>query len=167
MSKEKKQILDKSQIEQKIRRMAYEIYEQNHELKQIILVGVAENGLKISSMLKKEIESISKISVHVAKLSVEKDAPVQPQVQFSDFPEIEQFTMVLVDDVMNSGRTMIYALDPFLKMGAKKIQTAVLVNRSHKRFPISVDYKGLELATTIQEHIQVNLTDSDFSAYLY
>ncbi len=167
MLKEKKQILDKSQIEQKIRRMAYEIYEQNHELKQIILVGVAENGLKISSMLKKEIESISKISVHVAKLSVEKDAPVQPQVQFSDFPEIEQFTMVLVDDVMNSGRTMIYALDPFLKMGAKKIQTAVLVNRSHKRFPISVDYKGLELATTIQEHIQVNLTDSDFSAYLY
>ncbi|WP_421977967.1 phosphoribosyltransferase family protein [Roseivirga seohaensis] len=167
MLKEKKQILDKSQIEQKIRRMAYEIYEQNHELKQIVLVGVAENGLKISSMLKKEIESISKISVHVAKLSVEKDAPVQPQVQFSDFPEIEQFTMVLVDDVMNSGRTMIYALDPFLKMGAKKIQTAVLVNRSHKRFPISVDYKGLELATTIQEHIQVNLTDSDFSAYLY
>ncbi|KYG71158.1 pyrimidine operon attenuation protein/uracil phosphoribosyltransferase [Roseivirga ehrenbergii] len=167
MSKEKKQILDKSQIEQKIRRMAYEIYEQNHELKEIILVGVAENGLKISSMLKKEIESISKISVHVARLSVEKDAPVQPQVQFSDFPQIDQFTMVLVDDVMNSGRTMIYALDPFLKMGAKKIQTAVLVNRSHKRFPISVDYKGLELATTIQEHIQVNLTDSDFSAYLY
>lgn len=166
MSKEK-QILNKSQIEQKIRRMAYEIYEQNHELKEIILVGVAENGLKISSMLKKEIEAISNIKVHVAKLSVEKDAPVQPQVEFSDFPEIEQFTMVLVDDVMNSGRTMIYALDPFLKMGAKKVQTAVLVNRSHKRFPISVDYKGLELATTIQEHIQVSLTDSDFSAYLY
>ena len=162
-----KQILNKSQIEQKIRRMAYEIYEQNHELKDIILVGVAENGLKISSMLKKEIESISSIKVHLAKLSVEKDAPVQPQVEFSDFPKIEQFTMVLVDDVMNSGRTMIYALDPFLKMGAKKIQTAVLVNRSHKRFPISVDYKGFELATTIQEHIQVSLTDSDFSAYLY
>ncbi|KYG83338.1 phosphoribosyltransferase family protein [Roseivirga echinicomitans] len=167
MLKGKKQILDKSQIEQKIRRMAYEIYEQNHELKEIILAGVAENGLKISSMLKKEIEAISKITVHVAKLSVEKDAPVQPHVEFSDFPKIEQFTMVLVDDVMNSGRTMIYALDPFLKMGAKKIQTAVLVNRSHKRYPISVDYKGLELATTIQEHIQVNLTDSDFSAHLY
>lgn len=147
--------------------MAYEIYEQNHELNEIVLVGVAENGQKISSILKREIEAISSIKVHIAALNVEKDAPVQPQVEFSDFPKIEQFTMVLVDDVMNSGRTMIYALDPFLKMGAKKIQTAVLVNRSHKRFPISVDYKGLELATTIQEHIQVNLTDSDFSAHLY
>tara|TARA_R110001592_G_scaffold3945_1_gene22384 strand:- start:851 stop:1354 length:504 start_codon:yes stop_codon:yes gene_type:complete len=167
MFKEKKQILDKSQIEQKIRRMAYEIYEQNHELKEIILVGVAENGLKISSMLKREIEAISKITVHVAKLNVEKDAPVQPQVEFSEFPKIEQFTMILVDDVLNSGRTMVYALDPFLKMGAKKIQTAVLVNRSHKRFPISVDYKGLELATTIQDHIQVTLSESEWSAHLY
>jgi pyrimidine operon attenuation protein/uracil phosphoribosyltransferase len=62
---------------------------------------------------------------------------------------------------------MIYAIDPFLQLGAKKIQTAVLVNRSHKRYPISVDYKGLELATTIQEHIQVDLSESDSSAYLY
>ncbi|MGW8122690.1 phosphoribosyltransferase family protein [Roseivirga echinicomitans] len=162
-----KQILNRSQIEQKIRRMAYEIYEQNHELKDIILVGIAENGLKISSMLKKELEAISEINVHVSNLFVEKNAAVQPNVEFTDFPEIEQFTMVLVDDVMNSGRTMMYALDPFLRMGAKKIQTAALVNRSHKRFPISIDYNGLELATTIQDHIQVNLTDSDFSAHLY
>ena len=167
MSKEKKQILSKAQIEQKIRRMAYEIYEQNHELDQLILVGIAANGLKISSVLKEEIESISNIKVHLAELNVEKDAPVQPQVNFTNFPEIEQFTMLLVDDVLNSGRTMVYALDPFLKMGAKKIQTAVLVNRSHKRFPISVDYKGLELATTIQDHIQVTLSDSEWSAHVY
>ena len=167
MSKQKKQILDKAQIDQKIRRMAYEIYEQNHEQKEIILAGVDQNGLKLSISLKKEIDAISDIKVHVIKLDVEKDAPVQPKVALSDFPQIDQFTVVVVDDVLNSGRTMIYAIDPFLQLGAKKIQTAVLVNRSHKRYPISVDYKGLELATTIQEHIQVDLSESDSSAYLY
>ncbi|MFT6828074.1 MAG: pyrimidine operon attenuation protein/uracil phosphoribosyltransferase [Roseivirga sp.] len=167
MSKHKKQILDKAQIDQKIRRMAYEIYEQNHEQKEIILAGVDQNGLKLSISLKKEIDAISDIKVHVIKLDVEKDAPVQPKVDLSDFPQIDQFTVIVVDDVLNSGRTMIYAIDPFLQLGAKKIQTAVLVNRSHKRYPISVDYKGLELATTIQEHIQVDLSDSDSCAYLY
>jgi pyrimidine operon attenuation protein / uracil phosphoribosyltransferase len=167
MSKHKKQILDKAQIDQKIRRMAYEIYEQNHEQKEIILAGVDQNGLKLSISLKKEIDAISNIKVHVIKLDVDKDAPVQPKVDLSDFPQIDQFTVVVVDDVLNSGRTMIYAIDPFLQLGAKKIQTAVLVNRSHKRYPISVDYKGLELATTIQEHIQVDLSDSDSCAYLY
>lgn len=167
MSKHKKQILDKAQINQKIRRMAYEIYEQNHEQKEIILAGVDQNGLKLSISLKKEIDAISNIKVHVIKLDVDKDAPVQPKVDLSDFPQIDQFTVIVVDDVLNSGRTMIYAIDPFLQMGAKKIQTAVLVNRSHKRYPISVDYKGLELATTIQEHIQVDLSESDSSAYLY
>jgi len=103
----------------------------------------------------------------LAQLSVDKDAPVQPQVDFTSFPQIDQFTLILVDDVLNSGRTMVYALDPFLKMGAKKIQIAVLVNRSHKRFPISVDYKGLELATTIQDHIQVTLSDAEWSAHLF
>jgi pyrimidine operon attenuation protein/uracil phosphoribosyltransferase len=167
MSKHKKQILDKVQINQKIRRMAYEIYEQNHEQKEIILAGVDQNGLKLSISLKKEIDAISDIKVHVIKLDVDKDAPVQPKVDLSDFPQIDQFTVIVVDDVLNSGRTMIYAIDPFLQLGAKKIQTAVLVNRSHKRYPISVDYKGLELATTIQEHIQVDLSDSDSCAYLY
>jgi pyrimidine operon attenuation protein/uracil phosphoribosyltransferase len=167
MSKHKKQILDKAQIDQKIRRMAYEIYEQNHEQKEIILAGVDQNGLKLSISLKKEIDAISDVKVHVIKLDVEKDAPVQPKVDLSDFPQIDQFTVIVVDDVLNSGRTMIYAIDPFLQLGAKKIQTAVLVNRSHKRYPISVDYKGLELATTIQEHIQVDLSDSDSCAYLY
>jgi pyrimidine operon attenuation protein/uracil phosphoribosyltransferase len=167
MFKEKKQILDKAQIEQKIRRMAYEIYEQNHDQKELILAGVDLNGLRISNSLKAELEAICDIKLHVIKLDVDKDAPVQPQIDLAGFPKIDQFTVVIVDDVLNSGRTMIYALDPFLQLGAKKIQTAVLVNRSHKRFPISVDYKGLELATTIQEHIQVDLSDSDSCAYLY
>lgn len=167
MGKEKKRILDKAQVEQKLRRISYEIYEQNHDQEVLILAGVEENGFKLSKRLKTEIETISKIKVHAIKLSVDKDAPVQPEVDFSDFPKADHFTVIIVDDVLNSGRTMIYALDPFLKMGAKKIQTAVLVNRSHKRYPVSVDYKGLELATTIQEHIEVSLSETDYAAYLY
>jgi pyrimidine operon attenuation protein/uracil phosphoribosyltransferase len=157
MFKEKKQILDKAQIEQKIRRMAYEIYEQNHDQTELILAGVDLNGLRLSNALKVELAAICDIKLHVIKLDVEKDAPVQPNIDLSGFPKIDQSTVIIVDDVLSSGRTMIYALDPFLQ----------LVNRSHKRFPISVDYKGLELATTIQEHIQVDLSDSDSCAYLY
>ncbi|MFY0593613.1 phosphoribosyltransferase family protein [Roseivirga sp.] len=162
----KKRILEHSQILQIIRRMAYEIYEQNHDAQELYLAGIDNNGEKISISLKEEIEKISDIRVSLIRIDIDKSAKSQPQVSFSAKPLQTDFTLIVVDDVLNSGGTMIYALDPFLKMNVAKIQTAVLVNRSHKRFPIAVDYKGFELGTTIQEHIDVQL-DSEYSAYLY
>ncbi|MCO6358619.1 pyrimidine operon attenuation protein/uracil phosphoribosyltransferase [Roseivirga pacifica] len=167
MSKEKKLILDKSQILQIVRRMAYQVYEQNHTANQIFLVGIDSNGLKISELIKKELEQISDIPVQLIKVEMDKAARSQPHVNLSTLPDKEHLHIVVVDDVLNSGRTMIYALDPFLQLNIEKLQTAVLVNRSHKRFPIAVDYKGLELATTIEEHIEVQLTEDDYSAFLY
>lgn len=167
MSKEKKQILDKSQILQIVRRMAYQVYEQNHTANQVFLVGIDSNGLKISELIKKEFEQISEIPVELIKVEMDKGAQSQPQVNLSTLPDKEDLHIVIVDDVLNSGRTMIYALDPFLKLKIAKLQTAVLVNRSHKRFPIAVDFKGFELATTIEEHIEVRLTEDEYSAFLY
>ena len=166
MTADKKQILNKSQIDQIIRRMAYEIYENNFDKKELVFAGIDTNGVKISEQLKEEIQNISDIRIELIQIGIDKSAKSQPQVSFSAKPSFSSFTMVVVDDVLNSGATMIYALDPFLKMDAKKIQTAVLVHRSHKRFPIAVDFKGLELATTIEEHIEVNL-EGEFAAYLY
>ncbi len=167
MSKERKQILNKPQIEQKIRRIAYEIFEQNHDAEHLVLAGIDGMGLKLSDLIKQELEKISELRCHLVRIDIDKEASSQPQVQLSGVPEVEGFTLIIVDDVLNSGRTMIYALDPFLRMNVKKIQTAVLVNRSHNKFPIAVDYKGYELGTTIQEHIEVQLADNDYSAFLY
>lgn len=167
MDKEKKQILDSGQIRQKVKRMAYEIYEQNYDAQNLIIAGIDEMGLRLSKMIKADLENICDIAIHLVRIDIDKEATSQPQVEFSGIPEIEDFTLIIVDDVLNSGKTVMHALDPFLKMNVKKIQTAVLVNRSHKRFPIAVDYKGLELATTLQEHIEVQLSDDDYSAYLY
>lgn len=167
MQATQKRILEKSQIEQIIRRMAYEIYENNYDAKKIFLAGIDVNGEKIAELIKKEMNSISEIPVELIRVDIDKDAESQPVVSCSKEPDIPNFTVVVVDDVLNSGRTMVYALDPFLKMPVRNIQTAVLVNRTHKRFPIAVDYKGFELGTTIEEHIHVKLTDNDYSAYLY
>ncbi|GHE51524.1 MULTISPECIES: phosphoribosyltransferase family protein [Roseivirga] len=167
MQTTEKRILEKAQIEQIIRRMAYEIYEQNYDASKIFLAGIDNNGVKISEMLAREVRAISEIPVELIRIDIDKEAQSQPTVSFSKEPDVPNFTLIVVDDVLNSGRTMIYALDPFLKMKVRKIQTAVLVNRSHKRFPIAVDYKGFELGTTIEEHIHVQLTDEDYSAYLY
>ena len=167
MQTTQKRILEKSQIEQIIRRMAYEIYENNYDAQKIFLAGIDVNGEKIAELIKREMNAISDIPVDLIRIDIDKDAQSQPVVRLSKEPEIDNFTVVIVDDVLNSGRTMVYALDPFLKMSVRNIQTAVLVNRTHKRFPIAVDYKGFELGTTIEEHIHVKLTDDESSAYLY
>ena len=167
MDQAKKQILNTRQIRQKIRRKAFEIYEQNYDARELVLAGVDDMGLKLSEFIKEEIEKISDIYCHLVRIDIDKEATSQPLVELSEFPKLDDFTLILVDDVLNSGKTMAHAFDPFLKMSVRKIQTAVLVNRSHKRFPVAVDYRGLELATTIEEHIAVQLSDGDCSAYLY
>ena len=146
--------------------MAYEIYEDNFDQKELVFAGIDSNGVKISENLKEEIQKISNLDIKLIRVDIDKSATSQPQVDFSAKPNNSTFTMIVVDDVLNSGATMIYALDPFLKMNVSKIQTIVLVHRSHKRFPIAVDFKGLELATTIEEHIEVQLEDG-IAAYLY
>lgn len=167
MMKEKKLILDKTQIVQKIRRIAYEIYEQNYDQPGLVIAGIDDMGYKLSEIILEEISKISKLPCHLVRIDIDKEALRQPKVQFSHIPKLKDLVVIIVDDVLNSGRTLIYALDPFLKADVAKIQTAVLVNRSHNKFPIAVDYKGYELGTTIQDHIEVQLTEENYSAFLY
>jgi pyrimidine operon attenuation protein/uracil phosphoribosyltransferase len=167
MTKDKKQILNKAQIDQIIVRMAYQIYEQNHKVDKLYFFGLAQNGLTLAKMLGEELSKISKIDSEAILMDIDKEAKSQPNLDHVQMPKGENLTIIVVDDVLNSGRTMIYALDPILKLSLAKLQTCVLVNRSHTRFPIAVDYKGLELGTTIEEHIEVQLERKNYSAYLY
>lgn len=158
MVSERSLILDSVQVKQKIRRMAYEIYEHNFNEKTIVIAGIAGQGYVLAGLLIQEIESISPIKTILVKLTLDKSAPQQSDVTLDcNIKDLQKKCIILVDDVLNTGRTFAYGLKPFLSIEVKKIETAVLVNRSHTLFPIYPQYTGYELATTIREHVEVTL----------
>jgi pyrimidine operon attenuation protein/uracil phosphoribosyltransferase len=158
MVSERTLILNASQVRQKIRRMAYQIYEYNFNEKSLVVAGIDGQGYTLAKLLVKEVEAISPIKVVLVKVSLDKRAPQQSDVVLDcDTKTLQKKCIVLVDDVLNTGRTFAYGLKPFLNVEVKKIETAVLVNRSHTLFPISPQYTGYELATTINDHVEVVL----------
>ena len=163
---EKSLVLNGSQVIQKIRRIAYEIYENNFSEKSIVLAGIDGQGYALAKILEKELKSISPLTVVLVKVSLDKFAPVQSEVTI-DVPtkEIKKKCIVLIDDVLNTGRTLAYSLKPFTVLEIKKIEVAVLVNRSHTLFPIVPTYSGYELATTLTDHVEVKL-GKEASVYL-
>jgi pyrimidine operon attenuation protein/uracil phosphoribosyltransferase len=168
MAGEKNLILDKQQILQKIKRIAFEIYEHNFSEAEIVLAGIEEKGYIFAHLLKNEIESISPIKVLLVKVQLDKLASVQSEVLLdTDISALKNKTVILIDDVLNTGRTLAYALKPFLNIELNKLQTAVIVDRSHQLFPIAADYVGYALATTLKERIEVVLEDHEFGVYLH
>ena len=163
---EKSLVLNGSQVIQKIRRIAYEIYENNFSEKSIVLAGIDGQGYALAKIIEKELKSISLLTVILAKVSLDKLAPVQSEVAI-DIPakDLKKKCIILIDDVLNTGRTLAYALKPFTTVEIKKIEVAVLVNRSHTLFPIVPTYSGYELATTLTDHVEVKL-GKDASVYL-
>ena len=158
MVAEKTLILDATQVKHKIKRMAFEIYEHNFKEKAIVVAGIDGQGYVLAKLLAKEVEVISPIEVILVKVSLDKLAPQQGEVQLDcDIKEVKKKCIILVDDVLNTGRTLVYGLKPFLDTEIKKIETAVLVNRSHTLFPVYPQYTGYELSTTLKEHVEVIL----------
>lgn len=156
---QKTKILDAVQIEQKLNRMAYQIYETNFKEKELLIVGIEGNGHKVAERIAGILNSISKIKTKVGKIKIDKENPwaFEPKIDFSE-KDFENKSVILVDDVLNSGKTLIYAVKLFLNKPVKQLSTLVLVDRSHTRFPVKADFVGLSLSTTLQERI-----DTDFS----
>ena len=154
-------ILDSTQIQQKVTRMAYQIWEDNLEETSIVIAGIANGGYVLAERLKKELEAISGIRVELMRIELDKFiSHLQAQTDMQ-IEECSNKVVVLADDVQNSGRTLAYGLGVFLDIPLKKLRTAVLVNRSHRIFPVSPDFTGLELATVIKEHVDVVLNSSN------
>lgn len=151
----RKDILDKDSIKMKLERMALEIVENNLEEDSIILVGIEENGSVIARSVEKLLKQYSTLNVQLVNLRLDKKHP--GEIILSQQLNITDKVIVLVDDVANSGKTILYSLKPFLEFHPKKIQTLALVERTHKIFPVNLDYKGLSVATTLQEHIYVEV----------
>ncbi len=158
-------ILTQDVIEKKIKRIAYEIYEHNSDEQEIILAGIWDRGMILAEKIAGILQEISPLRIKLLQLNLDKQRP--EGVKLSEEMDFTGKVIVLVDDVANSGRTMLYALKPFLQFLPRKIQTAVLVDRKHKSFPLSVDFVGYSLATTLQDMVMVDVEENEIrSAYL-
>ncbi len=151
-------ILDASQIEKKITRIAYEIYEEHAHDKEIVLAGVAGGGYALAQKIDKALKKISPLKTTMLKINIDKKTPSgETAVSVDKKENVSGKTIVLVDDVLNTGKILSYSMKIFLQSPVKSIRVAVLVNRNHALFPIKADYSGISIATTVQEHITVNL----------
>jgi pyrimidine operon attenuation protein/uracil phosphoribosyltransferase len=163
----KSKILDIQEIEQKLKRLAWQVYEQNSAEKEIIVVGISERGLVLAKKLATHIQEISKIKTNIAHLELDKDSPYNKEVALDlDEKEYANKVVILVDDVLNSGKTLMYAAKHFLTTPLARLAIMVLVDRNHNRYPIKADYVGLSLATTLQEYINVELKGANKGVYL-
>ena len=149
-------ILDSEQIENKIRRIAYQIYESNVDEKILILAGISKSGFVFAQKLKKILNKISDLEVVLCEVMVDKKNPLNPVKTSLSSSEYTNKSIVLADDVLNSGATLIYGVKHFLDVPVKRFKTAVLVDRSHKKYPVKADFKGISLSTSLHEMVQVH-----------
>jgi pyrimidine operon attenuation protein / uracil phosphoribosyltransferase len=155
------QVLDQYQISMKIARLAYEILENNEEEDTIILAGINNKGYRFAELLELSLKSISNKKFLLSRIKLNPAHPLENPIEISrSSAELNNACLIIIDDVANTGRTLFYAFKVCMDNLTKKVEVAVLVDRKHKQFPVKVDYVGLSLATTIQEHIEANLLEN-------
>ena len=152
-------ILNKESADKKLRRMALEVAERNYENDSLILIGIKENGIYIAYKIAAYLKEVFKGNIQVIDLWLDKKDP--GEIKLSENIDFNDKTIILIDDVANSGRTMLYALKPLLLQKPRQVETLALVERTHKKFPIAVDYVGLSISTTLQENIVVEVKEGE------
>lgn len=165
MDKQRILILDKERIDRKLQRMAYEIWENNSSREAVTFIGIEGSGLAVANDLAKRLGAISPLKVSVLPMKVNKRNPLSDEIKLEK--DLGGQSVILVDDVANSGKTLLYAMKPLLNCEPGSIAIAVLVDRKHKSFPVSPDIVGHTVATTVQDHIEVETKDDEIlAAYL-
>ncbi len=162
----KTKIVDAAQVKKIIRRMAYQIYERNFDAKELVLAAISGQGIEVAKQLAEELAEISKIKVESLEIIVDKANPMVTETLVKPSIKLGGKTVIMVDDVLNTGRTLVYAMMPFLGAKVKSVQVAVLVDRNHPSFPVNADYKGISLQTTLQEHVSVEIEKKKINVYL-
>ena len=154
-------IMDKEDIQRTINRIAHQIYENNINEKNLIVTGIVKNGLTLANRIIIELNRIGCLNVQLIEIIINKKNPRNEVLMTKNLDFCEGKSVVIVDDVLNTGSTLIYAVRHFLSIELKHLQTAVLVNRNHKSFPIKADFKGMSLSTSIKERIDVRFGDEE------
>ena len=151
-------ILNSEQIRRKLERMARQILEEHYCEKEVVLLGVKKHGIEVAKRLESILNFIGKLQIQFESVELNKDAPLESDIKCScDATAIKGKVVIVVDDVLNSGRTMIYAVKHVLDLEPKGVYTATLVDRIHRSFPVRADYCGLSLSTHVDQHISVAL----------
>src|SRR6478672_10968152 len=159
-------ILGREGVQRKLRRMAFQIAENNAGEAALVIAGIEGNGILLAQKLMEELQPIIQMPMQFVSIQLDKKQPLR--VTVSEAQDWNGKVIIVVDDVSNTGKTLLYALKPFLEYLPKKIQTLVLVERSHKLFSIQPDYVGLSVTTTLQEHISVVTNNNAIEgAWLY
>ena len=166
MTDTKNIILNTLAVSQKTRRIAYQILESNSNEKEVIIVGIVGNGLLFAKEIVRNLNQISDIKTTLCEIVINKKNPLDTVSTTLSEEDYKNKSIVLVDDVLNSGATLIYAVKHFLNVPLKRFKTAVLVNRNHKKYPIKADFKGISLSTSIKEHVVVEFNENETIAYL-
>ncbi len=159
-------ILNHEDVSNKICRMAYQIYEDNTDEQEVMIMGIEGNGYALARKIAFELTEISGITIPVCKISMQKHSRL-PEVRI-DIP-VQSYagkSVVVVDDVLHTGKTLIYAVAKVLETPVKKLKTAVMIDRNHKLFPVKADYKGLSLSTSMKNHVEMKIGDDGMQVCL-
>jgi pyrimidine operon attenuation protein/uracil phosphoribosyltransferase len=159
MSEKKLLILNQQQIQQKLDRIAYQILEDNFDEEEILIAGILPRGDNIANRLKTILDGIAPFSTKLLTIELDKQSSsLQAKINFN-VADCSGKVVILVDDVLNSGKTLAYGFGVFIDVPLKKLRTAVLIDRNHKSFPITTDFAGVALSTVIKEHVDVVLDE--------
>lgn len=159
-------ILNHQEIIHKTKRISYQIFETFVDEKEVIIAGIANSGFIFAEKIVAELKKISDLNVKLCEVKINKQNPLDTITTSLTPEEYQNKGLVLVDDVLNSGTTLIYGVKHFLDVPLRKFKTAVLVDRNHKKYPVKADFKGLSLSTSLQEHIQVVFENDNSYVYL-
>lgn len=161
----KKQVLDFEKISRICGRLAYQILENNINEDEILLVGIKEKGYEIAKIIEQKLKDITSSKVHLKSITIDKKNPNQISefdINFNQMPK----SVYLVDDVLNTGKTLMFAVNSLLKYDFDLIKTLVLIDRNHKRFPIKVDFKGISLSTNLDDTVKLISENKNLEAVL-
>ena len=159
-------ILNHQEINHKLNRIAHQIYEANINEEQVVLAGIDKNGFILGGLLKEKLEEISELDVIICKVIIDKLNPLEEIKTSLDVSNYKNKSIILIDDVLNSGATLIYGVKHFLSVPLKRVKTVVLVNRNHKKYPVKADFKGISLSTSLNEHVTVSLKKNNYEVTL-
>ena len=161
----KKQVLDFEKISRICGRLAYQILENNINEDEILLVGIKEKGYEIAKIIEQKLKDITSSKVHLKSITIDKKNPNQISefdINFNQMPK----SVYLVDDVLNTGKTLMFAVNSLLKYDFNLIKTLVLIDRNHKRYPIKVDFKGISLSTNLDDTVKLISENKNLEAVL-
>ena len=162
----KNKILNTNQIKKIVKRIAYQIHENNLDYPEIILIGVHKNGYTLAEKINKELKQISKSNIKLVSIKINKKNPLE-EIELDCKKEyLKNKVIVLVDDVLHTGKTLIYCVKHLLEITPKNFNTVVLIDRNHKKFPVKVDFKGISLSTFISDHVEVVFEDNNNYAFI-